>query len=77
MEHHRFITGVDSLAYTQTKCFECQNAVPTLKRGCSWSRNFEPVQGWEAIPTTVGMGHKRVPSYVVINCPSYIPDRAE
>lgn len=30
-------------------CWECAHAVPdTRGHGCSWSRDFEPVEGWTA-----------------------------
>lgn len=32
--------------YSHTICWDCKKAV----NDCSWSRNFEPVEGWEAIP---------------------------
>jgi predicted nucleic acid-binding Zn ribbon protein len=43
-------------------CWDCQNACG----GCSWSRSFEPVEGWEAKPSE--------DSFFVINCPQFIPD---
>lgn len=43
-------------------CWDCQNACG----GCSWSRCFEPVAGWEAKPSE--------DSFFVINCPQFIPD---
>lgn len=43
-------------------CWDCQNACC----GCSWSRSFEPVEGWEARPSG--------DSFFVINCPQFIPD---
>ena len=32
-----------------TLCWSCAKAC----KKCSWSRNFEPVKGWEAEPTTL------------------------
>lgn len=55
-----------------TLCFECQNSVPSRTRGCEWSRNFQPVPGWNAEPTFKDNG--KIPSYHVITCPKYIPD---
>ena len=64
----------------QTICWSCANACG----GCSWSRykTHEPVPGWTAIPTKIGMqinSHGRikrgtVDSYIVLECPEYIPD---
>lgn len=45
---------------------------------CSWSRNFEPVKGWEAEPTTLQQPPYRVvQSYRVIKCPEYECDLPE
>lgn len=57
-----------------TLCWDCRNA---LKR-CSWSRNFEPVEGWEAImfpPAPYVQGKcAHMPNYKVISCPEFIED---
>lgn len=44
--------------------------------GCSWSRNFEPVKGWEARPTIINHGFangkkRECHSYKIISCPEY------
>ena len=31
-----------------TLCWKCKNAVPIKDAGCSWSRAFQPVEGWTA-----------------------------
>lgn len=46
----------------ETLCWTCQNACC----GCSWSKSFTPVEGWEAKPSE--------DSFFVINCPQFIPD---
>ena len=61
--------------HNETLCWTCQNACG----GCSWSRNLEPVEGWEAKPTRLNIyiseGNEGMDcSYHVINCPQYIPD---
>ena len=33
----------------ETLCWSCEKA----SGGCSWSKNFTPVDGWKAIPTVV------------------------
>lgn len=53
-------------------CCTCRKAVG----GCSWSRNFTPVEGWVAIPTYINhggnKGHTRLgESYAIIHCPEY------
>ena len=59
----------------ETLCWTCQNACG----GCSWSRSFEPVEGWEAKPTKLNIyvkeGNEDLnSSFFVISCPQYIPD---
>ena len=48
-------------------CCTCKKAV----FGCSWSRNFKPVEGWEAIPTIITHGDRQMGSYQILNCPEY------
>lgn len=62
-----------------TICWDCRNAVPEGKYGCSWSRKLIPVEGWVAEPTVKMSykvnGYKRiVNSYCVMGCPLFIPD---
>lgn len=56
-------------------CFTCQKAVC----GCSWSRNFIPVDGWTATPTKIKQGGNTVKkticeSYLITACPEYVED---
>lgn len=59
-----------------TICWGCKNAVPNKKdRGCSWSKNFEPVEGWDAERCDVNMQHGKknyVESYIVKRCPLFM-----
>ena len=64
-----------------TKCWACANAVPDAdgQRGCSWSKDGKPVNGWEAKrrdilvqPTSPGGERKRVESYHVVTCPEFV-----
>lgn len=59
-----------------TLCFSCQNAVPNKEKclGCPWSESFEPVEGWNAMPTTLSESDGIIDSYLVLECPMYIPD---
>ncbi len=71
----------------ETICWYCRNACPDREedntRGCSWSRHFEPVEGWVAIQTKLKYyyrldpRHKRTKfddtSYVVKSCPLFEP----
>lgn len=66
--------------WPKTKCWTCQNAVPNPNtgKGCNWSRGFMPVEGWEAVATTIRAYKKEVapvPSFHIVSCPEYIPDK--
>lgn len=58
-------------------CWDCKNAVPGEKRGCSWSREFRPVEGWEALRRDIrpAKRRRRTPSmqesYRVLRCPRF------
>lgn len=65
-----------------TICWACGNAVPDAEgeRGCPWSREGKPVEGWVAErrdilvqATRPGGGKKPVESYQVITCPEFMP----
>ena len=45
-------------------CGDCRRFM-----GCSWEREFVPVEGWEATPTKI--------SYDVKRCPLFIPPTAK
>lgn len=64
----------------QTLCWSCINSVPKLVdgvyiRGCNWSINKQPVEGWKAKPgifkRPVRYGSD-LPTYTVLECPQYI-----
>lgn len=53
-----------------TICWDCKNATG----GCSWSKDFTPVDGWKAKPTkikAVTRNTKMHNSYIVLSCPQY------
>lgn len=53
-----------------TLCWECANAAIL---GCSWSKNFTPVDGWDAVPTKIKAENSRyIDSYCVISCPEFV-----
>lgn len=59
-----------------TLCWQCANAVPNEKYGCKWSKDFEPVEGWNATPTIIGRQNAQlapIPSFEVHECPEYLP----
>jgi hypothetical protein len=58
----------------ETICVNCKKATG----GCSWSKKFEPVDGWNAIPTKIKTGYKyggKIPhivdSFDVYECPEF------
>lgn len=62
---------------SMTICWECANAVPdrNIGRGCSWSMDFEPVEGWTAERTKIknrGKVAEESNSYQVIACPEFV-----
>lgn len=61
-----------------TLCWSCQHAVPNYDgtRGCSWSREGKPVEGWDADPTVI-RGYRYTDdarSYHVKACPQFLED---
>lgn len=64
--------------YSKQPCWTCKKYI----NGCSWSRSFKPVEGWEAEEVlrtyTTGTGENRkietIKSYKIIKCPEYDPD---
>lgn len=62
-------------------CFDCEHAVPDSRgHGCSWSRDFIPVEGWVAekdrkSPNGTSRGFD---SYAVTSCPLFdrTPERS-
>ena len=54
-----------------TLCWACQNCFG----GCSWSKDFQPVEGWNVKPTTVQRQPRDITqSYLVYSCPQFIPE---
>lgn len=52
-------------------CWRCQNAC----RKCPWSKNFEPIAGWKAIPTKIYSHDKiYIDSFFVKKCPLFVED---
>ena len=63
-------------AKIETLCWKCKRALPTY--GCEWADNFEPVKGWNAIPTKLKNGYNSfIDSYIVIECPKFEQDSEE
>lgn len=53
-----------------TLCWSCKKCYG----GCSWSKSFKPVEGWEADRTKVKSKESDYSSYHVKSCPQYQPD---
>ena len=47
-----------------TLCWDCENCIG----GCSWSKNFEPVEGWKAEAVT---NSDNTDTYLVRECPQF------
>ena len=65
--------------YSQSLCWICANAVPNADgtRGCSWSQELKPVEGWEAekvYNSNVARVARPDFSYKVIKCPEFEND---
>lgn len=61
----------------ETLCWRCKNAVPDKKKGtgCSWSKSFEPVEGWDAKEVQIKLYEgKSCTSYIVKKCPMFKED---
>ena len=52
-------------------CWSCKNACG----GCSWSREFKPIKGWNATPTKLLGDDRYIDSFKIVECPEYIKDR--
>ena len=66
-----------------TLCWHCQNSVPAKDpetgeyiRGCNWSLNKSPVEGWRATRNDLKLQNNRtLESYIVHECPMYLEDQ--
>lgn len=58
-------------------CWYCANAVPSAdgSRGCSWSVEGNPVEGWKAkkqkIKARSGRGTRVIDTFFVRRCPEF------
>lgn len=60
---------------SNTLCWKCRNAVPTLTFGCSWSLEGIPVEGWDAdVRRAQESGHHIRDSFEVHSCPQFLPN---
>lgn len=49
-------------------CWRCKNACG----GCSWSKSFIPVEGWDADPVVIKDSEGDIDSYKIKRCPQFI-----
>ena len=57
-----------------TLCWDCKRANGG-QDGCSWSKWFIPVEGWDAEPTQMRiMAGNTTDSYIVMHCPQFLRD---
>lgn len=70
MKYYRKKAGrvVDYTAGEFQPCWTCRNACG----GCSWSREFQPVEGWTAEKTVIPSNGEYAESYRIVKCPEYI-----
>ena len=54
----------------KTLCWECEWAGGKDKK-CPWACKFEPVPGWEAVPTKIQTTDRIVDSFDVYACPLF------
>lgn len=73
MKKNRKIHGTP-VPVTRTLCWKCKNAVPDGCYGCSWSKEFEPVEGWVAEEDKIVGDGEILTSYRVIFCPEFIKE---
>lgn len=59
--------NVDYTKEEYQPCWTCRNACG----GCSWSREFQPVEGWTAEKTSIPSNGEYAESYKIIHCPEY------
>jgi hypothetical protein len=53
---------------SNTLCWKCKRATDS---SCSWSKEFKPVEGWEAVQTTIkGQSYRN--TYRVKKCPKFV-----
>lgn len=53
---------------SNTLCLRCRNS---YTNGCSWARDFTPVDGWCALPTAITFQKKQEQSFMVLMCPKF------
>ena len=68
---------------SMTICWDCENAVPSADggKGCPWSVNGQPVEGWKAkrqdVLVVVCGRRRKIESYMVKKFPMFKKDGAK
>ena len=52
-------------------CWNCKKCFG----GCSWSRAFIPVKGWDAEKTKIHNDLHYIDSYKIYSCPEYVEEK--
>lgn len=55
-----------------TLCWSCRRSLLIAGVACSWAARFEPVDGWDAVETSLSSNGNRIKSYCVISCPQFL-----
>ena len=72
MKYYRRKKRAANTYYSKNQsCWTCKNACG----GCPWSREFKPVDGWEAEKTFIGSNGEHAESYKIIYCPEYMEEK--
>lgn len=60
----------NSVKAKDTLCWSCEKC--TGGSDCPWANRFEPVEGWDAVPTKIKMTpEKESDSFKVLSCPLF------
>jgi hypothetical protein len=66
----QIFTKTKPIKHPPTLCWKCKKASGGL--GCEWASRFEPVKGWDAVPTTIPLQNGlRADSFCVKSCPKF------
>lgn len=62
------------MSICESLCWSCQNSV---RFGCSWAKEFQPVYGWDATRRDLRVSKNvNIESYCVYGCPLFVSDEA-
>ncbi len=55
-----------------TLCWKCARSFG--ENQCSWASGFQPIPGWDAVPTVMKGAEMPFQSYFIKGCPDYMPE---